>query len=69
MGQYVGLDVSLKETSVCILDEGGGCLFEGKVPSEPGATARLIRRRAPDAVRVGLESGRPRRMTHQDTRG
>lgn len=57
MGQYVGLDVSLKETSVCILDEDGVRLFEGKVPSEPGAIARLIRRRAPDAVRVGLESG------------
>jgi transposase len=57
MGRYVGLDVSLKETSVCILDEDGARLFEGKVPSEPGAVSRLIRRRAPDAVRIGLESG------------
>jgi transposase len=57
MGTYVGLDVSLKETSVCILRDDGTCVFEGKVASEPRSIARLIRKQAPDAVRVGLESG------------
>jgi len=57
MGTYVGLGVSLKLTSVCILGEDGARVFEGNVASEPGAIARLIRRRAPDVVRIGLESG------------
>jgi transposase len=57
MGTFVGLDVSLKETSVCILDQDGRRVFEGKVVSEPVAIAQLIIKRAPDVVRVGLESG------------
>ena len=57
METFVGLDVSLGETSVCILDKDGTRIFEGKVASEPAAIARLIRKRAPGVVRVGLESG------------
>jgi transposase len=57
MGKFVGLDVSLKEPSVRILDQTGSRIFEGKVASEPGAIGRLIRKRAPDPARVGLESG------------
>jgi transposase len=57
MGTFVGLDVSLKETSVCIVDQDGTRIFEGKVASEPSAIARLIRKRAPDLGRMGLESG------------
>jgi hypothetical protein len=30
MGTFVGLDVSLKATSVCVLDEAGPRVFEGK---------------------------------------
>ena len=36
MKQYVGLDVSQKETSVCVVDEVGQVLFEGKAKSAPG---------------------------------
>lgn len=57
MKHYVGLDVSQKETSICILDEEGRTMFEGTVCSEPGALARLIRRRAPNAERIGFETG------------
>jgi transposase len=60
MGMFVGLDVSLKDTSVCVLDHDGTRVFEGKVASGPAAIVRLIRKRAPDVVRVGLESGRHR---------
>jgi hypothetical protein len=28
---YAGLDVSLKETAICVLDEAGKCVFEGTV--------------------------------------
>lgn len=57
MKQYVGLDVSQKETSVCVLDEQGRMVFEGKAPSDPGALTRLIRKRAPAAERIGFETG------------
>jgi transposase len=57
MGEYVGLDVSLEETSVCILDDAGARVWEGKVASEPAAIVRLLHRRAANALKVGLETG------------
>jgi transposase len=57
MGEYVGLDVSLKETSVCVVAETGRVIFEGKAASDPRGLAKLIRTKAPNVVRVGLESG------------
>jgi transposase len=57
MKQYVGLDVSQKETSVCVIDESGTIVFEAKAPSEPGALARLICKRAPTVERIGFETG------------
>ncbi len=57
MSEYVGLDVSLEETSVCILDAAGIITFEGKVESDPAAIERLLKQRAPEASKVGLETG------------
>jgi transposase len=57
MQQYVGLDVSQKETAVCVIDDTGRVVFEGKARSEPSALARVIRKRAPHAARIGLETG------------
>jgi hypothetical protein len=48
METFVGLDVSLKETSVCILNQKGALVFEGKVASEPAAITRLIGKHAPN---------------------
>ena len=59
MDQYVALDVSLKETSVCVLDANGAVAFEGRVPSDPASLVQLIRTRAPRAVKMGLRQGRP----------
>jgi transposase len=55
--QYVGLDVSQKETAVCVVDETGKVVFEGKAASDPGALARVIGERAPAAERIGFETG------------
>jgi transposase len=49
MKQHVDLDVSQKETAMCVVDETGKILFEGKVASDPGALARVIEKRAPAA--------------------
>jgi transposase len=58
MGQhYVGLDVSLEMTSVCVLDEAGAIVWRGKVASTPEALAPVIRARAPQVARIGLETG------------
>ena len=47
MSQYVGLDVSLKETSVCVLDGSGRVLWRGTCKATPEAMAATIRKRAP----------------------
>ena len=57
MDHYVGLDVSLEQTSVCIVDGNGKTLWQGKCASTPEAIAAAIRAKAPGAVRIGLESG------------
>ena len=57
MKQYVGLDVSQKETSVCVIDDHGRVVYEGKAKSEPGALTTLLRKRAPKAERIGFETG------------
>ena len=36
MGVFIGLDVSLSKTAVCVVDRDGVVLWQGKVPSEPG---------------------------------
>ncbi|WP_276121866.1 IS110 family transposase [Pararhizobium qamdonense] len=57
MKQYVRLDVSQKETAVCVVDETGRLIFEGRAKSDPGALAALLAKKAPDAGRVGFETG------------
>ena len=57
MSHYVGLDVSLEQTNVCVLDGSGTVAFEGKVGSTPEAIAACVARRAPEAVTVAFETG------------
>ena len=57
MELYVGMDVSLKQTSICVVDQKGAVVCEGTVASEPQAIAGLIAAKAPGAVRIGLETG------------
>jgi len=55
--QYVGLDVSLKETSIAVIDENDRLVWRGSVPSTPEAIAEALRKHAPCAERIGLEAG------------
>ncbi|WP_347337086.1 IS110 family transposase [Bradyrhizobium retamae] len=57
MKQYVGLDISMEETSICVLDQTGGLTFEGCVPTNPEAIAKLLRRHAGNAERIVFETG------------
>ncbi len=57
MEQYVGMDVSLKETSICVVDGKGEIVSEGTVNSESSAIAAFIKAKAEGAKRIGLETG------------
>jgi transposase len=57
MEEFIGLDVSLKLTHVCVLDGGGKRVWQGTCLSTPESIAETIRARAPNATRIGLETG------------
>jgi hypothetical protein len=57
MEHYAGLDVSVKETSVCIVDETGAICRELKILSYPDDLIRVLKDPAWRLVRVGLEAG------------
>jgi transposase len=57
MKHYAGLDVSVKETSVCIVDETGRICRETKVPSHPDDLAQVLHDPAWRLERIGLEAG------------
>ena len=55
--QYVGLDMSLKETSICVIDDAEKIVWRGQTNSTPEAIASAVKQHAPHAARIGLESG------------
>jgi transposase len=57
MDHFAGLDVSVKETSVCILDDAGRIVREVKVASEPEALLQVLTNPAYHFKRIGLEAG------------
>lgn len=57
MKLYVGLDVSQATTAICVVDGEGRTLAEGMTATEPRAIAAFVRQRAPDAIRLGMETG------------
>ena len=54
MTHYVGLDVSLEETSICVIDEDGQRVWQGKTSSEPAAIAKKVKLHAPEVTKVGF---------------
>src|SRR5438105_899907 len=57
MDHFAGLDVSVKETSVCIVDDTGKIVREVKVASEPEALLAVLTNAAYHFKRIGLEAG------------
>jgi transposase len=57
MDHFAGLDVSVKGTSVCIVDDTGRIIREVKVASEPDALLAVLGNPAYHFKRIGLEAG------------
>ena len=56
MADYIGLDVSLRETAISIRRDGRR-LWRGKCRSEPALLAEVIRKRSPSVERIVFETG------------
>jgi len=57
MDHFAGMDVSVKETSVCIVDDAGTIVREAKVASEPEALLNVLTSPGFHFKRIGLEAG------------
>ena len=60
MDHSAGLDISVKETSVCIVDDTGRIVREVKVASEPAALLSVLKNPTYHFKRIGLEAGQCR---------
>ena len=56
MEEYIGLDVSMKETAISIRRDGKR-IWRGKCASDPAVIANLLRKHAASAKRVIFETG------------
>lgn len=57
MNLFIGLDVSLESTAICVLNTHGKVMKETTATSEPEALARLLRNLCGTVIAVGLEAG------------
>ena len=57
MEHFAGLDVSVKETAICVVDELGKVCREVKVTSHPEDLLGVLKDSAFRFKRIGLEAG------------
>lgn len=57
MAYYAGLDVSLEQTSICVVDEAGMVVLERRAATEPEAIAAALAALLQAPARVLLETG------------
>src|SRR5260370_39409312 len=69
MKYFAGLDVSLDETAICVVDEDGIVVTEGKAASEPDDLVRWLVATGLTITRVGLEAGSPSALLPTEARG
>ena len=69
MKHFAGLDVSLESINVCVVDEDGRIVREGKVPSDPEALVAFFSALAVEVARIGLEAGPLSQWLHHGLAG
>ena len=57
MDYYAGIDVSLEQSSVCVVDATGKIVREAKVASEPEALVRFFSQLEVRVTRIGWRPG------------
>lgn len=57
MSHYVGLDISMKETVICIVNEKGESVHRGRSKTDPEKIAQHLTHTKLKIERVGIESG------------
>ena len=67
MEYFAGLDVSLEETAICIIDDTGLIVREARIASEPEALIAFFRASGMEMKRVGLEACSLTVWLHQGT--
>ncbi len=56
MALFVGLDVSLRTTSICVVEADGSVVWEGKAESEPVPLMKALSRWRRKIRLVGIEA-------------
>jgi len=57
MAYFAGIDVSLKDSSICVVDADGKIVREAKLASEPEALVAFFGKVGFVVSRIGLEAG------------
>ena len=57
MVHFVGLDMSVKTTSVCVIDDAGKMILEQRVPTEPADIIAVLTSLGVSFGRIGIEAG------------
>jgi transposase len=57
MNQYAALDVSMEWTAICVVDETGRKMCEGKVTTCPDAITAWLGEKAPGLAKLGMKTG------------
>lgn len=55
MALFVGLDVSLRTTSICVVEANGSTAWEGKAESEPGLLIEVLMGWQKKITLIGVE--------------
>ena len=66
MRHYAGLDVSLEETAICVVDETGKVIRELRAASEPDALVETLAATGLSFERVGLQACSLSSWLHQE---
>ena len=69
MKLFVGLDVSLEKTAICVVSEHGRIVREAQVASEPEALVRWLGAQDGSIAAIGLEAGPLSQWLHRGLTG